>query len=45
LILRFIALLHDGAAYKKPMKGFLNDFMAKERDASDSRLQRYTKTR
>lgn len=41
LILRFIALLHAGSKYKKPMKGFLNDFMSKKRDASDQQLRRY----
>jgi hypothetical protein len=27
LVLRFLALLHDAASYKKPMKDFLSDFM------------------
>lgn len=30
-ILRFLALLHEGKHYKKPMKKFLNDFMAEYR--------------
>lgn len=31
LILRFFALYFDGKNYKKPMKGFLNNFMGKNR--------------
>jgi hypothetical protein len=31
LILRFLALYFDGENYKKPMKGFLNRFMGKNR--------------
>jgi hypothetical protein len=37
LILRFFALYFDGEKYKKPMKGFLNGFMGKNR-----RCQIYT---
>ena len=29
LILRYMALFHDGGSYKKPMSGFLNGFMKK----------------
>ena len=32
LILRFLALFLEGGEYTKPMKGFLNTFMAKNRD-------------
>lgn len=32
LILRFLALYFDGEKYTKPMKGFLNKFMGKNRD-------------
>jgi hypothetical protein len=32
LILRFLALFLEGEAYKKPMKGFLNTFMGKNRE-------------
>ena len=31
LILRFLALYYDGENYKRPLKGFLNDFMEKHR--------------
>jgi hypothetical protein len=31
LILRFLALYFEGQEYKKPMKGFLNNFMGKNR--------------
>jgi hypothetical protein len=31
LILRFLALYFDGENYKKPLKGFLNNFMGKNR--------------
>jgi hypothetical protein len=34
LILRFFALFFEGNTYKKPMKGFLNAFMGKNRDLS-----------
>lgn len=36
LILRFFALKHDGAAYFRPLKGFLNKFMK-----SNRKLQRF----
>lgn len=31
LILRFFALYHDSGQYSRPMKGFLNDFMGRNR--------------
>lgn len=36
IILRFLALYHDVASYERPMKQFLNDFMEKHQDPSDS---------
>ena len=41
LILRFIALFEKSQVYKKPMKGFLNDFMSENRDLSGSSKARY----
>ena len=35
LILRYMALLHSGDDYRKPMKGFLSSFMHKNRDPTD----------
>ena len=35
LILRYMALLHGGEDYRKPMKGFLSSFMHKNRDPTD----------
>ena len=32
LILRYMALLHEGDRYERPMKGFLSDFMGAHRD-------------
>ena len=32
LILRFFALKHDGGSYSRPLKGFLNRFMKKNRE-------------
>jgi hypothetical protein len=32
LILRFFALKHDGDSYERPLKGFLNRFMKKNRE-------------
>ena len=38
LILRFFALLHDGKKYAKPMKTFLNNFMASQKSAKPELL-------
>lgn len=35
LILRFLALHDNAENYKKPMKGFLNDYMSEKRDIND----------
>lgn len=35
LILRFLALKHDGDSYSRPLKGFLNRFMKKNRKFGD----------
>lgn len=40
LVLRAMALFLDSANYKRPLKQFLNDFMAKHRDATDVSLNR-----
>ncbi len=40
LILRFIALLESSADYEKPMKDFLNKFMASRRSPGDHELDR-----
>ncbi|MCK4323379.1 MAG: DUF262 domain-containing protein, partial [Armatimonadetes bacterium] len=34
-ILRFFALYHDGAGYKKPMKQFLNTYMHRNRQLAE----------
>lgn len=41
LILRFLALRFNRENYTRPMKGFLNDFMAKHRNMTDVELQKY----
>ena len=41
LILRFLALKYDREQYLRPMKGFLNDFMAKRRNMSEDKLLNY----
>lgn len=41
LVLRFIALRHNREHYVRPMKGFLNDFMASNRKASDDTLAEF----
>lgn len=41
LILRFFALLHNAAHYKKPMKKFLNDFMKANQNPSQTVIKRY----
>ncbi|RGP36873.1 DUF262 domain-containing protein [Pseudotabrizicola alkalilacus] len=41
LILRFMALRFNRESYARPMKGFLNDFMAKNRKKSEAELQVY----
>lgn len=41
LILRFLALKYDRNSYSRPMKGFLNNFMAKHRNASEHELAEY----
>ena len=38
LILRYMALFHGGNDYKKPMTGFLNNFVQKHRHANESFL-------
>ena len=43
LILRFLALYYDREIYKRPMKGFLNSFMAKHKDldsAAEAEMER-----
>lgn len=40
LVLRFLALHFEGDRYSKPMKSFLNAFMARHRDPGDSELGR-----
>lgn len=42
LILRVLALLYDIKKYKKPMKGFLNTFMAAHRDLSPDRRKKFS---
>ena len=48
LILRFFALLEDSGRYQRPMKGFLNEYMAKMAQAEEQRQeplrQAFTKT-
>lgn len=41
LILRFMALRFNREKYTRPMKGFLNDFMAENRKKPDAELQVY----
>lgn len=41
LILRFLALAFDRENYSKPMKGFLNKFMQKNRTADDQTLSKF----
>ncbi|MEE4208010.1 MAG: DUF262 domain-containing protein [Parvularcula sp.] len=41
MILRFFALWLKPQGYEKPMKGFLNDFMSKNRNPSDDELKRW----
>jgi len=43
LILRFLALKYDSANYARPMKGFLNNFMAEHRKMSAQELLDYQK--
>lgn len=43
LILRFLALYYDGNSYERPLKGFLNDFMQKNRQPSAQRLEEMQK--
>ena len=43
LILRFLALKYDKERYSRPMKGFLNGFMAKHRNLSEDKLSSYQK--
>lgn len=38
LVLRYMALFHDGGRYAHPMKGFLSDFMGAHRDPGDGYL-------
>lgn len=41
LILRFLSLKYNRGQYSRPMKGFLNDFMATNRNASAQVLDEY----
>ena len=41
LILRFLALYHWKNNYKKPMKGFLNDFMKEYREIGDEKANEW----
>jgi uncharacterized protein with ParB-like and HNH nuclease domain len=41
LILRFFALLYEHPNYRKPMKDFISDFMARNKDASQSKLDEF----
>lgn len=40
LILRFFALFYDRAKYERPLKLFLNNFLASVQDADEERLER-----
>ncbi|HLK13346.1 MAG TPA: DUF262 domain-containing protein [Fimbriimonadaceae bacterium] len=42
LILRFFALLYDGDSYQRPMKAFLNRYMASNRDFTQQSAQELT---
>jgi hypothetical protein len=42
LILRFLALSFDRDSYEQPMKDFLNDFMERHANASESTSHSYT---
>lgn len=42
LILRFLALFYAGHAYRSPMKGFLNAFMARHRHLDDLTAEDFT---
>lgn len=44
LILRFFALYYNGENYTKPMKGFLNNFMAKHRHLTEAEQEVFAKT-
>jgi len=41
LILRFIALRYEHPNYRKPMKDFISDFMARNKDASKPKLDEF----
>jgi hypothetical protein len=41
LILRFLALLYEHQNYRKPMKDFISDFMARNKEASKSKLEEF----
>jgi hypothetical protein len=41
LVLRFFALFSDLKHYKKPLKGFLNDFMEDHRDLSQEKCEEF----
>lgn len=43
LILRFLALANNRSKYRKPMKEFLNNFMFKHRNLSDSSAKKFRK--
>ena len=43
LVLRFLALNNEHKNYKKPMIGFLNEFMEKNRNLSDDVAEKYRK--
>ncbi len=43
LILRFLALLHDYQNYKKPMKDFISEFIARNRNAESDKVAQFRK--
>jgi len=43
LILRFLALLHDGGKYKKPMRDFLDGFLEEYRSLNNIETKTFTK--
>jgi uncharacterized protein with ParB-like and HNH nuclease domain len=43
LILRFMALYHESANYSKPMKDFLSEFMRKNKNANEKKIESFEK--
>lgn len=43
LILRFVALLYEHEKYRKPMKEFISEFMAKNKAAPETKLEEFEK--